>query len=53
MVERESTRTNGVNNNKTAIGCESRCNAQYMSLKPVPWENAKEVTIKMSGLGNY
>ena len=42
-----------VNSTSTGVGCETKCNEQFMSLKRVPWEAATEVNVKMSGLENY
>ena len=33
--------------------CERHCNTQYMSLKPIPWKDAKEVMVKMTGLQGH
>jgi hypothetical protein len=41
---------------KTMIDCERSCNAQYMSLDPVRWENGQETVINGTtfiGLNNY
>ena len=38
---------------ETLTQCERRCNSQYMSLKAVPWKNAKQLAVEMPGFEYY
>ena len=42
---------------KTIRACERRCNVQYMSLAPVPWENGGQQFnvngTNLTGIENY